>query len=269
MCLIWSRHGRNEVAVIDVKALSAVAIISFAMSHCSPKSGSEAEDNGSDTAEHGSTTGDSDTNSGTNTSTDSGTGSHEPPEDCETRQQRADGSLAGPSDVQAVCDSEGSVTALSRPEPVACTTENPAIEPCSDPGGECQTDADCVSLLGGGQCGSFDGIGGACACVLPCESDGECPSDRACLCRTAVFAQDRARSIVPVNGCWPATCRSNSDCGPDGQCALTNSLGICVLTPTAACRSSADPCQSDTDCEEGWACEGGPGGWACANGDCQ
>ncbi|NJK32505.1 MAG: hypothetical protein HC927_08890 [Deltaproteobacteria bacterium] len=192
-----------------------------------------------------------------------------PPEHCETRQQEPNGVLTAPADVQPVCDADppGWLIALHRPESVTCTTEPAATVPCTDPGGECQFDGDCEDLVAGGKCASFDGLGGLCSCVLPCSTDDDCPADRACLCRSALFFEGDYFPIVSHTGCWPASCREDADCGPDGECAMaTESCG----PPALACRGPGDACQSDLDCSEGADCTPGGGSWSCVdNSSCQ
>src|SRR5690349_19327770 len=199
---------------------------------------------------------------------ESTTGPFVPPEPCETRQQEPDGSLAGPTDIQATCDPTNSyAVALHRPSTQTCTTDPAPLEACADPGGECMIDADCASLGPGGRCSSFDGVGGLCRCVLPCVTDEDCAEDRACLCRAAVFVDDDADNVVSHTECVPAECRRDADCGPEGECSMP-SPNACGTRPMLRCRGDADACQSDLDCTEG-QCIPANDGWKCEFGSCQ
>ena len=130
------------------------------------------------------------------------------------------------------------------------------------------TDGDCEQLGPAGACASFDGLGGACACVLPCVTDADCAADRACLCRAAVLLDGEARSLISHTGCWPTSCRTDAECGQDATCALVNPEKTCVLVPQAACRRASDPCRSDTDCAAHEACELQSDAWGCGQSVC-
>ena len=248
------------MAIVRASMESALFLVCLAVASCSADS---ETDQGNDD-DSGADSGDS--------STDSDDGTDPPIESCETRQQGPDGALAGPTDMQAQC--QDYVVALNRPGSVECTTDNLEYEPCTTPGtyDECASDTDCTSLLGGGSCRSFDGLGSVCACLLPCATDDECPADRACLCRSAAIQEGGVvDTIVYANGCWPATCRSDAECGAGGTCSTTNPLRTCVYTPSLACKPSTATCQTDADCEDGYLCEyKGGETWVCAGGgDCQ
>lgn len=208
-------------------------------------------------------------------STDGAEPMWDPAEHCETRQLLAprfegdEGELAGPTDVQAICNEDGRVIALHRPGPVACDTPPVELEPCLDPGGECMVDSDCNAIAPGGTCASFDGLGGACACVIPCAEDADCPADRACLCRSGVQLGNDVGLLVEANGCLPADCRTDGDCGEGAQCSMMNPLNTCVQLPQVrlTCRDSTG-CASDDDCATDGlivcspGVSGGPG-WEC------
>jgi hypothetical protein len=242
---------------------SPARVICFALVllACTPDNGEQAEQAESET--NGTEVG---------PETESGDGDGDTPELCETLQQEPSGVLTDPTDLQARCDpdSPGVLVALHRPESVACTTEPAPIDPCVDPGGECQFDNDCEAIAAGGRCASFDGLGGLCSCVLPCTSDDDCPADRACLCRSAVYGDNgNTTPIVSHTGCWSASCRTAADCEADEECAMaTYSCG----TPRLACRGPSDACQDDLDCVTGSNCTPTLNGnsWLCLdNSSCQ
>lgn len=153
------------------------------------------------------------------TAAESDDGDWPPPDDCETRQVGVLGSVFGPTDLEATCI-DGALVGIHRPGGTTCTTTPAPIMACEAPGGECQFDADCDALLGGGRCAAFDGLGNDCHCVLPCTSDDDCPADRACLCRSGVASGGDIQMIVSHSACWPATCRSDDECGAEGECAM-------------------------------------------------
>lgn len=194
-----------------------------------------------------------------------------PSPSCENLQLSGVEAVQGAGDIVAVCDDALSIiVALNRPQSIECTSAPAEITPCTDPGGECVSDGDCEALGPYGQCGSFDGLGGLCACVLPCTTDADCSEGRACLCRSGVFLTGGFAPVISHTSCWPAGCRVDADCGPEGQCAIDAQTGCGI--PIVACRDSSDACQSALDCSPQETCARATrlDAWQCADeGSCQ
>lgn len=217
----------------------------------------------------GSSSSADDAESSTSRSGSDGTGTSPPPMDCEIRQHAPDGSVGGFSDLVAECE-DGFPVAIHRPSDRECQPSASAPA-CSQPGGECEADADCDALVGGGLCASLDGTGGGCRCLKDCATDDDCPADRACLCRSAVILDGSPSPIVGYTACWPADCREDSECGSDGRCALPNPLTVCSFDHRLACRGPGSGCLSDATCAPAAGCGHAPSGigWSCVEGSCQ
>ncbi|PCC74341.1 hypothetical protein SAMN02745121_04442 [Nannocystis exedens] len=135
----------------------------------------------------------------------------------------------------------------------ACSPEDLA-SPLSEP--RCQVDADCDEGAYG-RCVAHDtGFGSSCACDYSCRTDADCRSDEACVCDHA-FADDHSR-------CVPALCRVDADC-PEGGCVFSSWFDGCRLESFLACRSPADTCRRDGDCDVDQTCAYDPdvGHWRC------
>ncbi|MFY0532954.1 ferritin-like domain-containing protein [Nannocystis pusilla] len=139
----------------------------------------------------------------------------------------------------------------------ACSPEDLAgpLEP------RCLADADCDDGAYGRCVAQNLGFGPSCVCDYSCSTDADCRSDEACVCDHA-FADDHSR-------CVPALCRTDDDC-PEGSCGFSSWFDGCRLESFLACRSPADTCLRDGDCETGQDCAYDPdaGHWRCRSEAC-
>ncbi len=258
--MIQTRHAH-------LLGVLTASMLAYGATSCGGTRGTTAGSDAGDATGSGST----DPGPSTGTSSTLGGSSGAPPGFCETRQQAPDGTLVGETDVQAICE-DGELVALHRPGPVTCTTDPASLEACTQPGGDCETDADCDGLTeGGGTCASSDGTGGGCSCILPCNTDSDCPADRACVCRSAVMrSSGEPGTMIHVGSCYPASCRADADCGPGGQCGLVNPEATCVRVSDVrlSCRG-LDGCQTDSNCDPPggdsvcFPSQDGTDSWAC------
>jgi len=126
--------------------------------------------------------------------------------------------------------------------PTAASCVHPlALDPCGDPGLCMET----CEELGAGLCNTL--FTDFCACQYPCEVDGDCAPNAACLCASGVAVEGGYEGYVPFSQCVPAGCRTDADCG-EFRCAL--SPGICgwgTLTGLF-CRTPDDECAAEQDC---------------------
>jgi hypothetical protein len=146
---------------------------------------------------------------------------------------------------------------------VACLDEE-TLPACTVPaavGGVCGTDAPCAR----GQC--IRNIVGQCTCIDACTSDDECQGDDACVCSSAVQnAAGEWLSMTSVSTCVPIECRTGADC-LSGACGVA--IDGCGTPFALRCRSVADECASNADCDggnnsAGDACVADNGsGWRC------
>ncbi|WP_434426699.1 ferritin-like domain-containing protein [Nannocystis pusilla] len=125
----------------------------------------------------------------------------------------------------------------------------------------CHKDADCDDGAYGRCVAHNLGFGPSCVCDYSCSTDADCRSDEACVCDHA-FADDHSR-------CVPALCRTDDDC-PEGSCGFSSWFDGCRLESFLACRSPADTCLRDGDCETGQDCAYDPdaGHWRCRSEAC-
>lgn len=117
------------------------------------------------------------------------------------------------------------------------------IQRCRDPGeGNCATDLDCGS---GAVCGSSGYFG--CECIIQCTVDDDCGDGFACLC-PATDPEGLGWTATRYPKCLPAGCRTNADCGVDGECGVA--FSACGDVRGLQCRNNTDECTGDRDCEE-------------------
>jgi hypothetical protein len=126
------------------------------------------------------------------------------------------------------------------------------------------TSADCTSQ-GYGSC-----TAGNCVSDF-CLADGDCQKGYVCACggltRTVSpqsGAIDAASEAYSINTCVPATCRMDSDCGPQGYCSPSYTCGT---VQGYYCHGPADTCADPaTDCCGSQYCWWSPtaGAFSCA-----
>jgi hypothetical protein len=109
---------------------------------------------------------------------------------------------------------------------------------------DCTTDADCTAAPNG-HCTSGTGIDTGetyCACTYGCETDADCADGSVCL----------PPGVVDTGFTWPtcqpASCVTNADCD-SGECGVSSYDNGCGFTVQLSCRSEADACRTDADCD--------------------
>lgn len=148
---------------------------------------------------------------------------------------------------------------IHRVSAVAVSSEIPG-ESCS--GTEeylsCTTDADCAGGPGstarclhedhvdlGGRASSPPSDG--CSCAYSCGSDADCDAGMACV-PVDIVTKDQSWST-----CAYAGCAADADCA-GGECGITSFDDGCGYDVELACRSDADSCRVDADCETDHPC---------------
>lgn len=82
-----------------------------------------------------------------------------------------------------------------------------------------------------------------------CETDADCPSDRACYCGPLGSDIDGATYPVDEGRCVPASCRASADCGAGNHC-LAFEIPSCEFTEVwLDCTTGEDECVSAADCD--------------------
>jgi hypothetical protein len=92
-----------------------------------------------------------------------------------------------------------------------------------------------------------------------CLADGDCQKGYVCACggetRTVsppAGATDAAVEAYAINTCVPATCRKDSDCGPEGYCSPSYTCGTVqgyyCHGPADTCADPAKDCCGSADC---------------------
>jgi hypothetical protein len=172
----------------------------------------------------------------TPTTTASATEPEGPPEP-ETPQ---DPSRPASSGIGWVTEKDGSVHRGSR------TTCDVTIQQSTCAGTEsrlfCHTDADCKDGPHGRCVTGIGQIGTYCGCAYACETDDECGAGEVCVCR-GTGALGATHSV-----CAKAACKVDADC-PGSSCGLSVYNNGCHEEVSVACRSKADACRSDRDCQ--------------------
>lgn len=86
---------------------------------------------------------------------------------------------------------------------------------------------------------------GACT-VARCREDGDCLKGQMCQCGKAYEHSQNARP----QGCLPAGCRTDADCGPSGHCSPTLDLACGSYRGISGwyCHGPNDACVDDEDC---------------------
>lgn len=134
----------------------------------------------------------------------------------------------------------------------------------------CKTDADCTQHPHGKCTSGIGQVGTYCGCTYSCETDDDCGSGKACICK-GTGALRASHSV-----CGEASCSTDADC-KGSSCGLSAYFNGCYEQVTLACRTKEDTCKSDADCGEmsrfGPACVAiGPKGakptWQCAGMSC-
>ncbi|MFZ5477771.1 MAG: ferritin-like domain-containing protein [Myxococcota bacterium] len=142
---------------------------------------------------------------------------------------------------------------------VAVETYDPTIPTDACAGDEearsCETDADCTALPYG-KCVTgttwdeeYRTIT-ACSCAYACTTDADCEGDAACVPPGVV----ETGFDYPV--CRSARCETDADCASE-ECGLTSYFDGCGWDVDLSCRTDADACRVDADCEAGASCAGG------------
>ena len=99
-----------------------------------------------------------------------------------------------------------------------------------------------------------DGISGVCfddgwvriyECVYKCESDGDCPKGRYCLCTNT-------ETDFNFSECVKGNCSTDEDCEVGFQCGVTKSE--CGASNGLYCHTPNDDCYGDVDCEDMYRC---------------
>lgn len=100
-----------------------------------------------------------------------------------------------------------------------------------------------------------------CPCGGECRTDEDCGPGRACLCDSLYGSH----GYVTEGGCVPADCRTDSDCPAGFECGL--SPGECGWGwfLELHCRTPADQCVGNSDCENFKDCRFDPMvmAWGC------
>lgn len=131
----------------------------------------------------------------------------------------------------------------------------------------CTTDAECGATPYGKciQNWAEDDVGGTywCNCAYACASDDDCTSSSVCV----------PPGVLPGLPDWPTCqpageCATNSDCGECGECGLGAYDDGCEWFHTTGCRTPADECVADDQCEGGNCYPDFEGAWLCLWGGC-
>lgn len=127
----------------------------------------------------------------------------------------------------------------------------------------CTADDDCTARDHGACLSVQADWGSECACVYACERDEDCEDGQICL----------PPGVLPGGGdhsrCVSAACAQDADC-ESGECGASAFDDGCGPSWSVACRSPADTCRVDTECDEGDTCAilPGLGPFSCRQQDC-
>lgn len=171
----------------------------------------------------------------------------------------------------AILDASGAATGYERCDDgsvhrVSAVAVSSTIEGESCRGDEeyqsCTTDADCTYGRGSvARCIHDDSVdiggrmvpgaspdtaipeGSGCNCAYSCATDADCGDGFACV-PTGIVTKNEAWST-----CVPAACSTDSAC-ESGECGVASYDDGCGYNPSLACRTDADECRSDEDCDE-------------------
>jgi hypothetical protein len=128
----------------------------------------------------------------------------------------------------------------------------------------CTTDADCNAAPYGACVSGFFFEATEeytrCSCSYGCASDEECDPGYVCVPPGLVGGTPAWPS------CQPATCLTDEDCGPCGECGLGGYHDNCSPVVRQNCRSAEDGCRTDQDCDL-WCDPNSP--WSCNEFGCQ
>ena len=161
------------------------------------------------------------------------------------------GGVTGTGGSMCTHSAAGEVPSEHRPMPPSCES-NPPIPLVSGGFPSCATGGDCTSQ-GYGSC-----TAGHCVSDF-CLADGDCQKGYVCACGGEIFtvsppagATDAAVEAYAINTCVPATCRKDSDCGPEGYCSPSYTCGAVqgyyCHGPADTCADPAKDCCGSADC---------------------
>lgn len=161
------------------------------------------------------------------------------------------GGVNGTGGSMCMHSAAGEVPSEHRPLAPSCAS-NPPIPLVSGGLPACATSADCTSR-GYGSC-----TAGHCVSDF-CLADGDCQKGYVCACGGETFtvsppagAPDAAAEAYAINTCVPATCRMDSDCGPEGYCSPSYACGTVqgyyCHGPADTCADPAKDCCGSADC---------------------
>ena len=162
------------------------------------------------------------------------------------------------------CD-DGAINRVSA-ETVDPSNPNESCLPSDS--GTCTADAECADGANGRCTREQDWFGDmVCGCEYTCSTDADCAAGEAC-----VPAEVRGGEVHPA--CAPAECRTGEDC-PSGVCGLSDYFNGCGYFTALVCRSGADTCEGDRDCNplRGETCAGATyddptAGFSCLDSTC-
>lgn len=127
----------------------------------------------------------------------------------------------------------------------------------------CEVDADCTdSAHGACLTVTYEGgFGDACQCSYSCATDTDCDPGQLCV------GPGVTGGVTAWPVCVAASCETGDDCA-SGECGIESWDDGCGWSVDLLCRSDADECRSDADCDE--ACGLGWDGdvFACQEANC-
>lgn len=152
---------------------------------------------------------------------------------------------------------------VHRASATTCDAVNPRPA-CVDPGqhATCTSDTACKDganprcIQDSGQIGSF------CQCDYSCATDSDCKADEVCVCGEALGGSHHSM-------CVTALCKQDSDCA-SGTCGVSVQHNGCSETRVLACRTTADTCTRNADCNAPETCayDSHTAKWTCHTVNC-
>ncbi len=200
----------------------------------------------------GPQTGSTDTNQGTESSSESGVVATACEGATPIMQVNAEGVETG----WLLCASG----AIHRDAAVECVDPTPGGAACPYEGMACESDADCDAGPFG-RCVDTSFFDQSCGCVYGCERDADCSGNTVCACGGDA---GEGNAYPSAARCIPTTCTLSADC--DAQmCAMSSLQDGCGANYQAACTTPQDACQADADCDVDCHPEGPGGAWECVD----